>query len=130
MDDIVDFVRIYIEDLKVLETETNDLARSLENHIKDEAPYDQGRLSRSIRVDTRIADTYSIITGTYDEGLAPHGDFVLMGTRPHKIEAKNAGGIYYDGIPGDHPYKSVMHPGTKPDDFLGRGLQQTLENYR
>ena len=135
MDDIVDFVRIYIEDMKVLEEETNELAMALENNIKEEAPYDQGRLRRSIRVDTRIADTYSIIAGTYDEGLAPHGDFVLMGTRPHKIEAKSAGGIFYEGIytePGKnpHPYKSVMHPGTKPDDFLGRGLQQTVENYR
>lgn len=130
MDDIVDFVRVYIDDLKILEETTNEITMSLENNIKDEAPYDQGRLRRSIRVDTRIYEDYSIITGYWDEGLAPHGEFVLMGTRPHEILPKNKKALSWDGMAFDYPVRRVMHPGTKPDDFLGRGLEQTVRAYR
>ena len=126
MDDIVDFMRIYIEDINVLGEVTDEIAMDLENNIKDEAPYDQGRLRRSIRVDTRLYSNYSIVTGYYDEGLAPHGDFVLMGSSMHEIWAKNAKAL-------KTPYgyfKKVVHPGTKPDDFLGRGLDRTMEAYK
>jgi hypothetical protein len=82
-------------------------------------------LKRSIRTDVRISKKFSIITGYYDEGLAPHGDYVLFGTKPHEIKAKNAKAL-------KTPYgyfKKVNHPGTKPNDFLGRGLLDTIAMY-
>lgn len=110
MGEIKNFVELYIKESDILEEETDNLAINLQNNIKAQLwkghGYDQGRLKRAIRVDTRVYDSYSIITGFYDEGLAPHGIYVLRGIRG-KGKAK-AG----------------------PIDFLGDGLQRTVENYR
>ena len=125
MGEITDFVELYIEDSDILEDFTNDIARDLQNSIKKEAPYYQGRLKRSIRVDTRIYKLFSIITGYWDEGLAPHGIYVLAGTKAHEIRAKNAKAL---NTPYG-PFKKVNHPGTDANDFLGRGLQAIMEAY-
>ena len=125
MGEITDFVELYVEK-EILPLKTFEIARDLQNNIKKEAPYKEGRLKRSIRVDTRLNEKFSIITGYYDEGIAPHGDYVLFGTKPHEIRAKPGSAL-------NTPYglfKKVNHPGTKPNDFLGRGLQQTILNYR
>ena len=128
MGEITNFVELYVEQSDILPEETYKLARNLQNNIKKEAPYDQGRLKRSIRVDTRITDKYSIITGYYDEGIAPHGDYVLFGTKPHMIRPKNKKALHWGGKGGPFS-KGHMHPGTKPNDFLGRGLAQTIARY-
>ena len=126
MGEITDFVTLYIKDSSILSDFTDDVATNLQNNIKDEAPYKEGRLKRSIRVDTRLEETYSIITGTYDEGVAPHGDFVLFGTKPHDIVAGKG-----KSIPTPYGFfKKVHHPGTEPNDFLGRGLEATVDLYR
>jgi len=129
MGEITNFVELYVEQSDILPVETYKLARNLQNNIKKEAPYDQGRLKRSIRVDTRITDKYSIITGYYDEGIAPHGDYVLFGTKPHMIRPKNKKALHWGGKDGPFS-KGHRHPGTKPNDFLGRGLLNTIANYR
>ena len=136
MDDITDFFKVYIDDSKILEEETNNIAISLESNIKREAPFDQGRLRRSIRVDTRIYENYGLVTGYWDEGLAPHGIYVLAGTKPHDIRPRHKKALAWEGMPTknkkgeSYPVKVVHHPGTKPNDFLGRGLEKTLEAYR
>ena len=125
MGEITSFVELYVEE-EILPLKTCEIARNLQNNIKKEAPYKEGRLKRSIRVDTRITKKFSIITGYYDEGIAPHGDYVLFGTKPHEIRPKSKKAL-------STPYglfKKVNHPGTKPNDFLGRGLLQTIANYR
>lgn len=127
MGEITDFVELYVEK-EILPLKTFEIARDLQNNIKKEAPFKEGRLKRSIRVDTRITEKFSIITGYYDEGIAPHGDYVLFGTKPHMIKPKNKKALHWGGKDG--PYsKGHMHPGTKPNDFLGRGLQRTILNY-
>ena len=126
MGEITDFVELYIKDSTILPNAVNLIATDLEDNIKEEAPYKQGRLKRSIRVDSRIYDNYGLITGTWDEGLAPHGIYVLAGTSPHDIYAKPGSAL---NTPYG-PYKKVHHPGTAPDDFLGRGLERTVAMYR
>ena len=124
MGEITKFIELYV-DKEILPMKTAEIARNLQNNIKKEAPYDQGRLKRSIRVDTRLHDTYSIITGYYDEGLAPHGDYIIAGTKPHEIRPRNKKAL-------NTPYgvfKKVNHPGTKANDFLGRGLANTIALY-
>lgn len=119
MGEITDYVTLYIEDLDLLEETTNDLARDLQENIKHEAPYLEGRLRRSIRVDTRIYGTYSIVTGFWDEGLAPHGIYVLAGSKA------------VEGKPMKMPWGwRTKRKAIKPNDFLGRGLELTLEAYR
>lgn len=118
MGEISDYVQLYIENSDILEKETNKIAVSLQNNIKKEAPYDQGRLKRSIRVDTRIDKKYALITGYWDEGLAPHGIFVLEGSKA--VEGKLM------KMPWGYRTKRKA---IKPNDFLGRGLERTLEAY-
>lgn len=130
MGEITDFVHLYVDESDILEEATNEIALTLENNIKAEAPYLQGRLKRSIRVDTRMYEKYSLITGYWDEGLAPHGIFVLAGTKPHIIKPKNKKALAWEGMSTDYPVGAVHHPGTKPNDFLGRGLRKTVEAYR
>ena len=128
MGEIGDFVQLYVKDSDILPEAVNEISVSLENNIKEEAPYDQGRLKRSIRVDSRVYDDYGLVTGTWDEGVAPHGIYVLAGTRPHTIISKKG-----PGHPLNTPFgmfRIVEHPGTSPNDFLGRGLERTLEAYR
>lgn len=132
MGEITSFVELYIEDSDILAKRTYEIARTLQNQIKKEAPYKEGRLKRSIRVDTRITPKYSLITGYWDEGLAPHGKYVLFGTEPHDIYVapKNKKALHWGGKGG--PFSkghTIHHPGTKPNDFLGRGLMNTIALY-
>ena len=102
----MDYLNLYVEE--VLKEVTNEVALSLENNIKAQLyeghGYDTGNLRRNIRVDSRTYNNYSIITGYYDEGNADYGEYVLRGIRGKKEVA--------------------------PIDFLGDGLQRTLEAYK
>ena len=119
MGEIKEYVRLYVENSDILETETKKLSINLQNNIKKEAPYDQGRLKRSIRVDTRINKKSALITGYWDEGLAPHGIFVLGGSKA--VEGKLM------KMPWGYRTKRKAIP---PNDFLGRGLLRTVEAYK
>lgn len=102
----MDYLNLYVEE--ALKEKTNEVALSLENNIKAQLyeghGYDTGNLRRNIRVDSRISKNFSIITGYYDEGNADYGEYVLRGVRG---KAKVA-----------------------PIDFLGDGLNLTLEAYK
>ena len=119
MGEIKDFVQLYIENSDLLEVEAKRIAVNLQNNIKSEAPYDQGRLKRSIRVDTRVSKKTALITGYYDEGLAPHGKYVLFGSKA--VEGKLM------KMPWGYRTKRKAIPA---NDFLGRGLLKTLEAYK
>ena len=131
MGEITDYILLYLEENETIKDKVDEIAMNLQNNIKREAPYDQGRLKRSIRVDTRMYKGLAgLITGYWDEGLAPHGIFVLAGTKPHIIKPKDKKALAWDGMHTEYPVAFVRHPGTKPNDFLGRGLEKTLEAYR
>ena len=102
----MEYLNLYVEE--ALKEKTNEVALSLENNIKAQLyeghGYDTGNLRRNIRVDSRISKNFSIITGYYDEGNADYGEYVLRGVRG---KAKVA-----------------------PIDFLGDGLNLTLEAYK
>ena len=102
-----------------LAEKTDEIAMDLQSNIKREAPYDQGRLRRSIRVDTRMYNTHGLVTGYWDEGLAPHGIYVLAGSKAVEGKLMN--------MPWGYRTKRKAIPG---NDFLGRGLEKTLENYK
>lgn len=118
MGEIRQFVQLYIENSDILEGETAKIALDLQNNIRKEAPYDQGRLKRSIRVDTRVSTKDALIIGYYDEGLAPHGDYVLFGSKA--VEGKLM------KMPWGYRTKRKAIPA---NDFLGRGLVATIANY-
>ena len=108
MAEIMDYLNLYVEE--ALREKTNEVSLSLENNIKAQLyeghGYDTGNLRRNIRVDSRISKNFSIITGYYDEGNADYGEYVIRGIRG----------------------KGLAKVG--PIDFLGDGLENTLEAYR
>lgn len=118
MGEIKDYVHLYVENSDILELEANRVAVNLQTNIKREAPYDQGRLKRGILVDTRIYKKFALITGYFDEGLAPHGIYVLGGSKA--VEGKLM------KMPWGYRTKRRAIP---KNDFLGRGLLCTLEMY-
>lgn len=109
MAEIKDYLKLYVVP-EILEEFTKDFSLQLRADIKSQLYEGHGRitgnLKRNIRTDHRIYDNYSIVTGYYDEGNADYGIYVLRGIRG-KGEAK-AG----------------------PIDFLGDGLNKTLEAYQ
>jgi hypothetical protein len=56
---------------------------------------------------------------------ASYARFVEFGTAPHMIYPKNAQALYWPGA--SHPVKSVFHPGTKADDYMGRIVAASQE---
>ena len=119
MGEIKNFVQMYIQDSDILEESANTLAMNLENAIKREAPYDQGRLRRSIRTVTHVYEKYAIIHGYFDAGLAPHGIYVLTGSRA--VEGKLM------KMPWGYRTKRRA---IKGNDFLGRGLEKIVGAYK
>lgn len=119
MGEIKDFVSLYIQDSDILEDSVNELSMNLENNIKQAAPYDQGRLRRSIRVVSHIYENYAILHGYFDAGLAPHGFYVLSGSKA--VEGKLM------KMPWGYRTKRRA---IKGNDFLGKGLRKTLEAYK
>lgn len=55
---------------------------------------------------------------------AAYAAYVEFGTSPHVIRPKNALALYWEGA--DHPIKSVNHPGTKPQDYMGAILTASV----
>lgn len=54
----------------------------------------------------------------HDTGRAPHAEFVLFGTPPHKIRPKNRKILRWGG-PGGYIFARVVnHPGYKGDHYL------------
>lgn len=120
MGEITDYILLYLEQNETIKDKVDEIAMNLETNIKREAPYKQGRLKRSIRVDTRMYKGLAgLITGYWDEGLAPHGIFVLDGSKAVSGKLMN--------MPWGYRTKRKAIP---PNDFLGRGLERTLEAYR
>jgi hypothetical protein len=55
----------------------------------------------------------------------PAVKFVLNGTRPHTIKPRKRNGVLRFVVDGEVVFaKYVRHPGTKPNNFLGRALRE------
>lgn len=78
---------------------------------KDTVPWRTGFLVQTFKAQM----SGLVLTWSPTASYAPYVEF---GTRPHVITAKNAKALYWPGAA--HPVKSVNHPGTKPNDFMGR----------
>lgn len=61
----------------------------------------------------------------HDLRRAPHSEFVVWGTKPHVIRAKNKLFLRWAGGGKFHFAKKVNHPGTKPDNYINRAAALT-----
>jgi hypothetical protein len=56
---------------------------------------------------------------------ASYAPLVEFGTAPHRIEAKDKKALFWPGA--NHPVRSVQHPGTKPNDYMGKIISASQE---
>lgn len=54
-----------------------------------------------------------------------YAPYVISGTRPHDIYPRDKQALFWPGA--RHPVAFVHHPGTKPNPFLQRALDDTAE---
>jgi hypothetical protein len=92
-----------------------DATERLLTRSKQEAPARSGALRKSIYAQVR-GDKSTI------RARAPYAGFVINGTPPHIIRAKDKPLRFQIG--GATVFaRSVNHPGTKPNDFFSRALE-------
>lgn len=82
------------------------------------APVDEGDLVRSIRVSGKARRGSITVSVKVGGKKAPHAMLVEYGTRPHKIEPKDAAALAVGGV----AYRSVDHPGAQPKPFFRPAL--------
>lgn len=109
--------RIFLTD--ELPDAMDDIGRKIEREAKERVPVDDGPLRASIRyVVQAIADGYTTIVGTNQEYAAD----VEFGTAPHTITANGSGYLRFT-VDGEVIFrKSVDHPGTPAQPYLGPAL--------
>jgi len=90
--------------------------------LKAHAPFRTGALRASI-ADRAEASPGRMMVVLY--ATAPQARWVLDGTRPHLIVARNARALRWlgPGGMGVRFARSVRHPGTKPNPFPDRALE-------
>lgn len=88
------------------------------NTTKATVPWRTGFLTQTFKAELTTGMLRWFPTASY----AP---FVEFGTKPHMIYPKDKMALYWPGAA--HPVKSVNHPGTKPNDFMGRIVAASQE---
>lgn len=97
-----------------------DLTRIAHKWVQREAPRKTGKLKASVqKVSTNTGGMIFL-----SKSIAPYSDYVIDGTRPHVIVAKNKRALFWKG--GKHPVKKVKHPGTKSNPFVDRGFNKSM----
>ncbi len=109
------------ESAKALMAEMRRLAPLGRHYSLGGAMLSGGNLRRSLRF--VVGDLGAVLMG------AGYGRFVIGGTQPHAIDAKNATSLRFwwarrgTQFVGPH----VNHPGTKPNDFRAAAMAAALE---
>jgi hypothetical protein len=57
---------------------------------------------------------------------ASYARFVEFGTAPHRIAPKDRQALYWPGA--DHPVRSVLHPGTRPNPYMERIVDASTDD--
>jgi len=84
------------------------------------APWKTGKLAQSIVKDVGQGEA-SI------QALAPYAVYVVKGTAPHEIRPVNASCLAFRASGGGMVFtRLVRHPGTKPNPFMQRAVDETL----
>lgn len=92
-------------------------ARLMATAIRHEAPKKTGALRKSVQA--RSARGGGARVGP----KARHAHLVIRGTRPHTIRAKGGGMLNLGG----YFARSVRHPGSKPNPFVARGADKSVD---
>lgn len=100
-------------------------ASKVETAAKMEAPQGKtGTLKRSITMG-QSRDVLGRWSTGYDvTSNAPYTRYVIKGTRPHPIVGNPLLAFFWPKVGRNVVFRHVMHPGTKPNDFLSRALRR------
>jgi hypothetical protein len=100
-------------------------ANKVEAAAKIEAPTGKtGDLRRGIRT-TQSRDVQGRYSTGYDvTSNAAYSRYVIKGTRPHKITGNPLLAFFWPKLGANVVFRSVNHPGTKGNNFLGRALRR------
>jgi len=111
-----------------------DFSRRLVDAAKEEAPVRSGRLRRNIKATpVRFTGPYRAEGGAeIDPAAVPYAPIVRWGSRPHVIRARRARALhfYWEKVGHEVFFKSVNHPGTKPNTFMEKALSKVARNIR
>ena len=116
-------------------------AQDIWNEVVSTAPMKTGEFITSIEIEPTKVESNEIstvigsdLTVTSLSGKKYNlGQLLEIGTRPHDIEAINAGGLFwgeYDDEGNPVIVKKVHHPGTPAYNFYRNALNQNKTNYR
>ncbi|WP_304759715.1 HK97 gp10 family phage protein [Faecalibaculum rodentium] len=131
---------------KICQQSLKDNADYLFEAVQAYCPVDTGNMLEHLEKDmTHIKRGKVVIGFRKDESMMAHdrrqtyAEIVQKGSKPHKIKAKNAPNL---AIPietfkepvrktervknGKFITKEVNHPGTKPNDFMQKAIDETL----
>lgn len=109
--------------LRFADADAKKRAERVENLAKIEAPSKTGELRRQIRT-SQSRDVQGRYSTGYDvTSNAPYSIFVIKGTRPHKITGNPLLAFFWPKLGRDVVFRSVQHPGTRPNNFLSRALR-------
>lgn len=105
--------------------DANKRATRVLRFAKEEAPVGKtGELRRGLRK-TQSRDVRGRWSTGYDvTSNAPHSLFVIKGTRPHPIVGNPLLSFFWPKLGTNVVFRSVQHPGTKANNFLGRALRR------
>ncbi len=96
--------------------------------LRNFAPTKTGKLARSIHLSITGRGRGGLRVHWFDR--VPYGGFVVSGTRPHTIFARNAKALVFT-VGGQLRFaKSVNHPGTKPNKYPARAARQIQRDGR
>ena len=104
---------------------TRDVAIDEANLIRAQAPSRTGRFRKTIKPYAR-----NFVAGVEFADYPKLGQklrkWIIGGTKPHIIRAKRAKALhfYWARVGRWVSFKRVRHPGTKPNDFIGRGVRE------
>ena len=88
-----------------------------------EAPSKTGKLRAGLRME-QSRDVRGRWSVGYDVvSTAPYTAYVVKGTAPHKITGNPLLAFFWPKVGSFVVFRSVNHPGTRPNNFLSRALR-------
>lgn len=96
----------------------DDAAQILLEETRRQAPRDTGRLRDSLRLQSAGRLTRTVASDV------PYAHYVIRGTRPHLIRPRRRKALWWPDAP--HPLAKVLHPGTRPNPFPERGVDEAM----
>lgn len=96
------------------------LATRWEEELRRTSPVDTGLMRSRTEVRETVGANSVTVTAVID---TPYAEMVSTGTRPHKITAKNASVLSFVWHGKRVYFRSVNHPGTRPNPWWTDSLR-------